>query len=51
MDKKVIVVGATFGLHFTGSSTHHDTGVPIVIRSGKICAEDLRRDEPGDDFS
>lgn len=39
------------GLYFTGSSTHPGAGVPIVIQSGKICAEELRRDEPGDDFS
>lgn len=40
----------TEGLYFTGSSTHPGAGVPIVIESGKICAEELRRDEPGDDF-
>ena len=39
------------GLYFTGSSTHPGAGVPIVIQSGKICAEELRRDEPTDDFS
>jgi phytoene desaturase len=39
------------GLYFTGSSTHPGAGVPIVIQSGKICAEELRRDEPEDDFS
>lgn len=39
------------GLYFTGSSTHPGAGVPIVIESGKICAEELRRDEPTDDFS
>lgn len=38
------------GLYFTGSSTHPGAGVPIVLESGKICAEELRRDEPGDDF-
>lgn len=39
------------GLYFTGSSTHPGAGVPIVIESGKICAEELRRDEPSDDFA
>lgn len=39
------------GLYFTGSSTHPGAGVPIVLQSGKICAEELRRDEPEDDFS
>lgn len=39
------------GLYFTGSSTHPGAGVPIVIQSGKICAEELRRDEPSDKFS
>lgn len=38
------------GLYYTGSSTHPGAGVPIVIQSGKICAEELRRDEPTDDF-
>lgn len=38
------------GLYFTGSSTHPGAGVPIVIESGRICAEELRRDEPGDSF-
>ncbi len=38
------------GLYFTGSSTHPGAGVPIVLQSGKICAEELRRDEPGDEF-
>ncbi len=38
------------GLYFTGSSTHPGAGVPIVIESGRICAEELRRDEPEDDF-
>lgn len=39
------------GLYFTGSSTHPGAGVPIAMESGKICAEELRRDEPTDDFS
>jgi phytoene desaturase len=39
------------GLYFTGSSTHPGAGVPIVLQSGKICAEELRRDEPEDDFA
>lgn len=39
------------GLYFTGSSTHPGADVPIVIQSGKICAEELRRDHPNDDFS
>lgn len=38
------------GLYFTGSSTHPGAGVPIVMQSGKICAEELRRDEKGDSF-
>ena len=38
------------GLYFTGSSTHPGAGVPIVLESGKICAEELRRDEPTDSF-
>lgn len=38
------------GLYFTGSSTHPGAGVPIVIESGKICAEELRRDNVEDDF-
>ncbi len=38
------------GLYFTGSSTHPGAGVPIVLESGRICAEELRRDEPEDDF-
>ncbi|NCB24986.1 MAG: phytoene desaturase [Bacteroidia bacterium] len=38
------------GLYFTGSSTHPGAGVPIVLQSGKICAEELRRDEPEDSF-
>ncbi|MEL3905519.1 MAG: phytoene desaturase family protein [Treponema sp.] len=38
------------GLYFTGSSTHPGAGVPIVIQSGKICAEELRRDNPQDSF-
>lgn len=39
------------GLYFSGSSTHPGAGVPIVLQSGKICAEELRRDEPEDNFS
>lgn len=39
------------GLYFTGSSTHPGAGVPIVFLSGKICCEELRRDNPEDDFS
>lgn len=39
------------GLYFTGSSTHPGAGVPIVLESGRICAEELRRDEPEDSFS
>lgn len=39
------------GLYFAGSSIHPGAGVPIVIESGKICAEELRRDEPEDKFS
>lgn len=39
------------GLYFTGSSTHPGAGVPIVLESGRICAEELRRDEPEDDFT
>jgi phytoene desaturase len=35
------------GLYFTGSSTHPGAGVPIVMQSGKICAEELIRDEEG----
>ncbi|MCI2157499.1 phytoene desaturase family protein [Bifidobacterium crudilactis] len=35
------------GLYFTGSSTHPGAGVPIVMQSGKICAEELMRDEEG----
>lgn len=38
------------GLYFTGSSTHPGAGVPIVIQSGKIAAEELRRDVPEDGF-
>lgn len=38
------------GLYFTGSSTHPGAGVPIVLESGKICAEELRRDEKTDSF-
>lgn len=37
-------------LYFTGSSTHPGAGVPIVIESGRICAEELRRDNPEDQF-
>lgn len=29
------------GLYFTGSSIHPGAGVPIVIQSGKMCAEEL----------
>ncbi len=39
------------GLYFTGSSTHPGAGVPIALEGGKICAEELRRDEPSDSFS
>lgn len=39
------------GLYFTGSSTHPGAGVPIVMQSGKICAEELRRDEQEDAFT
>lgn len=39
------------GLYFTGSSTHPGAGVPIAIEGGRICAEELRRDGPEDDFS
>jgi len=38
------------GLYFTGSSIHPGAGVPIVIESGRLCAEELRRDEPEDPF-
>lgn len=38
------------GLYFTGSSTHPGAGVPTALIGGKICAEELRRDEPGDSF-
>lgn len=38
------------GLYFTGSSTHPGAGVPIVIEGGRICAEELRRDEKEDGF-
>ncbi len=37
-------------LYFTGSSTHPGAGVPIVLESGKICAEELRRDNSEDSF-
>lgn len=39
------------GLYFAGSSTHPGAGVPIVLQSGKICAEELRRDNPEDRFT
>lgn len=39
------------GLYFTGSSTHPGAGVPIVIESGRLCAEELRRDVQEDNFS
>ena len=39
------------GLYFTGSSTHPGAGVPIVMQSGKICAQELRLDVEGADFS
>lgn len=39
------------GLYFTGSSTHPGAGVPIVIEGGRICAEELRRDEKTDGFA
>lgn len=32
-------------LYFTGSSTHPGAGVPIVLLSGKIAAEELMRDD------
>ena len=35
------------GLYFTGSSTHPGAGVPIVIESGKICADELILDDEG----
>ncbi|OHW62008.1 dehydrosqualene desaturase [Andreesenia angusta] len=38
-------------LYFAGSSVHPGAGVPIVLESGKICAEELRRDNPEDDFN
>ena len=38
------------GLYFCGSSVHPGAGVPIALESGKIAAEELRRDEPGDAF-
>ena len=40
----------TEGLYFNGSSTHPGAGVPIVIQSGIIASEELRRDEPEDPF-
>jgi len=36
------------GLYFTGSSTHPGAGVPIVLESGRICAEEFRRDQVED---
>ena len=33
------------GLYFTGSSTHPGAGVPIVLMSGKIAAEELMLDD------
>ncbi|MGI5172076.1 phytoene desaturase [Treponema sp. OMZ 840] len=36
------------GLYFTGSSTHPGAGVPIAIEGGKICASELRKDNPDD---
>ena len=41
---------AVEGLYFCGSSVHPGAGVPIALESGKIAAEELRRDEPGDSF-
>jgi len=38
------------GLYFAGSSIHPGAGVPIVLQSGKIAAEELRRDVPEDSF-
>lgn len=38
------------GLYFTGSSTHPGAGVPIVLESGRICAEEFRRDQAEDPF-
>lgn len=35
------------GLYFAGSSTHPGAGVPIVMQSGKICAEEFLKDEKG----
>ncbi|MER2010567.1 MAG: FAD-dependent oxidoreductase, partial [Psychrobacillus sp.] len=32
-------------LYFTGSSTHPGAGVPIVLQSGKIAAEELMLDD------
>ncbi len=37
-------------LYFAGSSTHPGAGVPIVMESGKICSEELRRDNKEDTF-
>jgi phytoene desaturase len=39
------------GLYFAGSSVHPGAGVPIVLQSGKIAAEELRRDNPEDSFT
>lgn len=39
------------GLYFAGSSIHPGAGVPIAIQSGKICAEELRRDVREDAFA
>lgn len=39
------------GLYFAGSSIHPGAGVPITLESGKISAEELRRDNPKDDFT
>jgi phytoene desaturase len=33
------------GLYFTGSSVHPGAGVPIVLTSGKITAEELMKDD------
>lgn len=39
------------GLYFTGSSVHPGAGVPIVIESGRLCALELRRDNPEDSLA
>lgn len=39
------------GLYFCGSSIHPGAGVPIVLESGRICAEELRRDNQEDAFA